>query len=159
MARRCMTVFLLVACSAVSAAAQQIPTPASHFGFEPGADRKLADWTQLTSYYATLAATSPRVTIDTLGFAVRGQPFIMLTITSPENHARLEELHDIQMRLADPRRVSGDQELRRLVRDGKTVVLLTQNIHSTEVGAAQGRAPDRISACLLGRTARPGDPG
>ena len=137
MARRYMTVLLLVACSAVSSAAQQIPTPASHFGFEPGADRKLADWTQLTSYYATLAETSPRVTIDTLGFAVRGQPFIMLTITSPENHARLEELHDIQMRLADPRRVSGDQELRRLVRDGKTVVLLTQNIHSTEVGAAQ----------------------
>ncbi len=99
---------LLLACGATGTVhGQQVPTPESHFGFEPGADRKLADWTQLVSYYDALAEASPRVTLDTLGLAVRGQPFVMLTITSEENHARLQDLHEIQMRLADPRRVSG----------------------------------------------------
>ena len=133
-----LAVILLLLCGAPAPMhGQEIPSPASHFGFEPGADRKLAEWTQLVAYYDALAEVSPRVTIDTLGFAVRGQPFVMLTITSEENHARLEALHEIQMRLADPRRVSGEEELERLVRDGKTVVLLTHNIHAPEVGTAQ----------------------
>ena len=132
-----LAALLLLCAMPTAAAAQQVPSPASHFGFEPGADRKLADWTQLVGYYDALAEASARVTLDTLGFAVRGQPFVMLTITSEENHARLDELHEIQMQLADPRRVSGEEELERLVRDGKTVVLLTHNIHAPEVGTAQ----------------------
>src|SRR5690348_5463603 len=31
-----------------------IPTPASVLGFEPGADRKLPSWHQVTSYFAAL---------------------------------------------------------------------------------------------------------
>lgn len=133
-----LVVILLMLCGAPGTVfGQQVPTPASHFGFEPGADRKLADWTQLVGYYDALAEASPRVTLDTLGFAVRGQPFVMLTITSEENHARLDELHEIQMRLADPRRVAGEEELGQLLRDGRTVVLVTHNIHAPEVGTAQ----------------------
>jgi hypothetical protein len=116
----------------------QAPTPASHFGFEPGTDRKLANWTQLTAYYAKLAQASPRVRIDTLGQAERGQPFVMLTITSEQNHARLAELKDVQLRLADPRRVTGgDAELQRLLDQGRAIVLITHGIHATEVGGGQ----------------------
>ncbi|HEX7241448.1 MAG TPA: M14 family metallopeptidase [Longimicrobiaceae bacterium] len=114
-----------------------VPTPASHFGFEPGADRRLANWTELLGYYEKLARASPRVTLDTLGTTTLGRPFVMLTVTSPGNHARLSELRDVQLRLADPRRVSGPGELERLLDRGRTVVLITQQIHSTEVGAGQ----------------------
>ncbi len=117
-----------------------VPTPGSHFGFELGADRKLANWDQLTSYYEKLAKTSQRVTVDTLGSTTMGRPFVMLTVTSPENHARLDELHDVQMQLADPRRVASDQELERLISRGKTVVLITHQIHATEVGGGQAAA-------------------
>ena len=86
---------------------------------------------------ATEAGVSDRVAVDTLGPTTVGNPFVMLTITSPENHARLDELHAIQMKLADPRSVSGDEELERLLDEGKTVVLITQGIHATEVGASQ----------------------
>ncbi len=116
---------------------QDIPTPRSHFGFEIGEDRKLANWTQLTDYYEKLAQTSQRVSVDTLGPTTAGLPFVMLTITSAENHARLDELHGIQMKLADPRQISGEEELERLLESGKTVVLITHAIHSTEVGGAQ----------------------
>ncbi len=116
---------------------QMVPTPLEHFGHEIGEHRKLADWGALTSYFEALAEASGRVEVDTLGATTAGRPFVMLTITSPENHARLEELHEIQMKLADPRMVSGEGELEWLLDEGKTVVLITQGIHPTEVGASQ----------------------
>jgi murein tripeptide amidase MpaA len=116
---------------------QSIPTPREHFGFDIGEDRKLADWDAMTSYFERLAQTSDRVMVDTLGPTTVGKPFVMLTITSPDNHERLDELHDIQMKLADPRLLSGEAELDRLLDEGKAIVLITQGIHATEVGASQ----------------------
>jgi len=129
--------FLLTALGVGALPGQEVPTPESHFGFEIGADRKLADWTDLTSYYEALAGSSPRVAVDTLGPTTRGRPFVMLTITSPENHDRIDELHRVQMKLADPRTVSGPEELEELLDRGRAVVLITHAIHSTEVGTHQ----------------------
>jgi hypothetical protein len=120
--------------------AQEVPSPQSHFGFEIGSNRNLANWDALTSYYEALARTSPRIAVDTLGATTMDRPFVMLTITSPENHARLDELHEIQMKLADPRRVESEAELEGLIADGKTVVLITHQIHATEVGGGQAAA-------------------
>jgi len=120
--------------------AQSVPTPESHFGFEIGTERSMANWTELTSYYEKLAEMSQRVEVDTLGATTMGRPFVMLTITSEENQARIDELHDIQMKLSDPRQVSGEQELQRLLDTGRAVVLITHAIHSTEVGSAQTAA-------------------
>ena len=119
---------------------QSVPTPRSHFGFEIGVARRLANWTDLASYYARLAEASPRVRVDTLGVTTMGRPFLMVTVTSATNHARIEELRAIQMRLSDPRRVSDENELARLIDAGRTVVLITHAIHSTEVGSAQTAA-------------------
>jgi hypothetical protein len=127
----------LAALGSAQLAAQAVPTPREHFGFDIGADRKLADWGDLTAYFERLGAASARVAVDTLGWTTVGHPFVMLTITSPENHARLDELREIQMKLADPRLVSGEAELERLLDAGRTVVLITQGIHATEVGASQ----------------------
>ena len=120
--------------------AQNVPTPESHFGYEIGSEQNLANWTELSSYYEVLANASPRVKVDTLGLTTMGRPFVMVTVTSEENQSRLSELHDIQMRLADPRRVSGDEELQELIAAGRTVVLMTHSIHSTEVGGSETAA-------------------
>lgn len=114
-----------------------VPTPRDHFGFDLGEDRKLATWDQLSAYYARLAETSPRVTIDTLGTGTMGQPFVMLTVTSAANHARLAEFREMNRKLADPRTLSDPRELERILDEGRAVVLITQNVHSTEVGAGQ----------------------
>jgi hypothetical protein len=79
----------------------------------------LADWGQLTSYFESLARASPRVALDTLGSSTRGRPLVMLTITSPDNHRRLEELRAIQKKLADPRTIDGEEELARLLEQGR----------------------------------------
>ena len=132
--------------------AQVLPTPRSHFGFDIGEDRKLADWGQLTSYFESLARASPRVALDTLGSSTRGRPLVMLTITSPDNHRRLEELRAIQKKLADPRTIDGEEELARLLEQGKTVVLMTHGIHATEVGGSQ------MAVRLLHRLASSNEP-
>jgi hypothetical protein len=36
-------------------------SPEQAFGFEPGTDRKLADWKELTAYYQKVASESDRV--------------------------------------------------------------------------------------------------
>lgn len=138
--RHIMLTAFLSFVAAASLAAQDVPAPAEHFGFEPGADRKLANWTQLTAYYDALARASSRVSVDTLGATTKDRPFVMLTITSPENHARLDELRTIQRRLADPRLVPEADEVERLLDAGRAVVLITHAIHSTEVGSAQAAA-------------------
>ncbi len=137
MFRRQLSALLLLLYSAGGLVAQNVPTPRSHFGFEIGADRKLANWDQLTAYYEKVAQASPRVKVDTLGPTTMGRPFIMLTITSEENQARLGELREIQLKLSDPRQVRGLNELDRLLDQGRTVVLITHGIHATEVGGPQ----------------------
>ncbi|MGH7444278.1 MAG: M14 family zinc carboxypeptidase, partial [Longimicrobiales bacterium] len=118
----------------VQPAAAQVPTPVSHFGFEIGTDRKLADWDQLLDYFEKLASTSDRVSLDTLGTTTMGRPFVMLTVTSPQNQARIDELLAMQRKLADPRTITSDAELQTLLQEARSVALITHQIHSTEIG-------------------------
>lgn len=113
-----------------------VPTPAQATGLAVGADRTLADWGQITGYFARLAAASPYVRVDTLGATTLGRPFVMATITSPANQRRLEEVRRGQARLADPRGLSAADEAR-LVAEQPAVVMISCNIHSTEIGASQ----------------------
>jgi hypothetical protein len=116
--------------------AKTVTTPEQAFGFAPGTDRKLADWKDLTAYYKTVAAQTGRVKYEELGKTMEGRPFVMLTVTSPENMARLAEYKEIASRLADPRRTT-PAEAQALVAKGKTVMMITYNIHSTEIASAQ----------------------
>jgi hypothetical protein len=128
-----------------------ITPPAEQFGFEPGTDRKLADWTELTAYYQKLASQSDRVRYQELGKTMEGRPFVMLTVSAPENLARLSEYKDIVNRLSDPRKTS-PEEARGLIARGKTVVIITFNIHSTEIASSQ------TAAAFSYRMASSGDP-
>lgn len=110
-----------------------IPTPASILGFEPGADRKLPTWKQVTDYFTALDKASPRVQTRVLGKTVLGRPFLVAFISDPANLQNLERYRQIQRKLMDPRlRTPG--ELDKLLDDGKNVILITSSIHSTEVG-------------------------
>jgi hypothetical protein len=115
---------------------ESILDPVTRFGFMPGADRKLIRWPDLVEYFQDLADASDRIRIDHLGTVSGDQPFVMLTISSAENLSRLDELNEVQKRLADPRHLSED-EIADLVEQGRTIVLLTCSIHATEVGSVQ----------------------
>ena len=126
--------------SAQSAQSQtKIPTPAEVLGFTPGDDRKLASWDQVIDYFQKLDGASDRLTFQTLGQTSMNKPFVMATISTPGNLARLEEFKSIQDQLADPRKLgplaTRDRKAAELIKRGKTIVLITCGIHSTEVGS------------------------
>jgi hypothetical protein len=121
---------------ALAAAAPHITSPEEAFGFKPGTDRKLADWPQLTAYYRKLASESDRVRYAEIGKTTEGRPFVVLTISAPENLAHLAHYLDIQRRLADPRITSPD-EARELIAEDRAVVMVTCAIHSEEIGSSQ----------------------
>ena len=124
---------------AMRSAAQQPrtpPTPRAHLGFDVGADRTLADWSQITGYFARLAAVSPAVHIDTLGRTTNGQPFIVAVISTPNNLRRRDAILAAQRRLADPRQLTAAEE-RRLIATQPSVVFISCNIHATEIASSQ----------------------
>ena len=122
-----------------SATPAAIPAPADVLGFVPGEDRKLASWNQIVEYFERLDSASDRVKFETLGQTSMNKPFVMATISSPANLARLEEYQQIQAQLADPRKLGPpagrDRKAAELMKRGKTIVLITCGIHSTEVGS------------------------
>src|SRR5687768_12972626 len=141
----------LLVVPALSAQRPAIPTPASVLGFEPGTDRKLPTWRQVSDYFAALDRASPRVSVRTLGKTTLGRPFLVAFIADSATLRNLERYRTIQRKLADPR-LRTDAELPRLIADGKVVVLITSSIHSTEVG---GFMTPLVLADRLARAATP----
>jgi hypothetical protein len=119
-----------------AAAKSNVPAPRDILGFTPGDDRKLALWAQFVDYFKALDKASDRVMFEELGKTTLGRPFTVATISSPANLAKLDRYKEIQRKLADPRTFnSNDAEAEKLIAEGRTIVLITCGIHSTEVGA------------------------
>jgi hypothetical protein len=135
-----MLAAVVIACvmllASVPASTQSLPTPEEFLGFRVGTDRKLANWEQVVDYMGRAAKASDRVRFSELGKSTMGNPFIMLTISSPKNLARLEEIRANQNKLAHPYTLSekGAQEI---IAKDPAVILITCTIHSTEIGSTQ----------------------
>ncbi len=114
----------------------QLPSPASQLGFEIGAERKLADWKEITAYFAKLDQKSERLQLVELGKSTEGRPLVMAIITAPSNFNRMKDILRMQSLLADPRRMHADS-LAGFMQRGRTVVMITCSIHSTEIAASQ----------------------
>src|SRR5262249_1518237 len=137
---------LLIACASVFfnsyaqrrvATTTSIPSPQSVLGFNPGDDRTIADWKQIRDYFTRLDSASDRVQVQSIGTSTLGRTMIAAFISAPENIRTLEKYKSIQAKLADPRKVVSDSERDQLIRDGKTVVVISCSIHSTEIVASQ----------------------
>lgn len=113
-----------------------VPAPEELLGFKVGTDRKLADWPEIVEYFQRVGAASDRVTVETLGETTEGNPFLLATISAPGTLRNLERYREIQRGLCNPAGLS-EEEAESLVWEGKTIVLITCSIHSTEVGGSQ----------------------
>jgi hypothetical protein len=71
---------------------RRCPRLRSPVGFPVGADRQLADYRQIASYFKTLAAASPRVQVQVLGKTTLGEDMFMAIISSEENIQNLKKL-------------------------------------------------------------------
>src|SRR5215467_8576177 len=128
--------FALPVMLAASAVFAQVKSPQDYLGFRVGEDYKLADWQQITGYFNELGKSSDRIHVDVIGQTTLKKPFLRITITSPQNYAKLARYEEITRRLADPRGLSPEQA-ERLIGEGKSVIAITCSVHATEVAAAQ----------------------
>lgn len=133
MTSRCLRMLALLAVLLIRAAAQP-PAPAAYFGHEMGADRTVLDWGKVVSYFQLLGKTSPRIQFLEYGKSTEGRPMIAAVISAPETLKNLDRYLEIQRRLADPR-ATAPEEAQRLVREGRTVVLITCSVHATEIAS------------------------
>lgn len=106
--------FLLLTISTLSISAQvdmiyylpqgsynpDIPTPKEVLGYHPGEWHVSHD--QLLYYMRTVAAASDRMILTEIARSYEGRPLIQLTVTSPENHSKLDELKSAHVQLTDP---------------------------------------------------------
>jgi len=129
----------LVALSAPTVRAQQIPSPEDFFGFRMGADRKLARWDRLVAYYRLLDEASPRIRIVEMGPTTLGNPFLSIFVSSPENLENLDAIQGMNATLSDPRGKS-ETEIDAAIANGKVVFVQSYGLHSTEVAASQAAA-------------------
>jgi hypothetical protein len=134
--RRWATAFAL--CFVVLAptlAAGQVPAPEEVFGFEPGADYKMADFGQVSDFYTQLSESSDRVQMKTIGRTVRGKPMPMLVISSADNLDNRDRWREISATLARAR--VGEGEAQELAAEGPAVVWIDAGMHATERAPAQ----------------------
>jgi Zinc carboxypeptidase len=125
-----------LAAPVVLRAAAPVPSPESVFGFQPGADFKLATYEQSLSYFRAVAGASKYVKLVEAGPTSQGRTMLFALVSSPANLSKVDRYREIARRLAHPQGL-GDNEARQLSREGKAFVHIDGGLHSTEVAGAQ----------------------
>lgn len=103
-----------------------VPSPEKFFGYQVGEWHLRSD--QIVSYLQAVAAAAPeRVKFEIVGYTHERKPLVVLTITSPANHQRLEEIRLQHLELVAPGRSNGSDFTRMPV-----VVDMGYSIHGNE---------------------------
>jgi hypothetical protein len=127
----------LLCAAPVPAKAAGVPAPESFLGFRVGEDGKLARWDRIVEYLQLVANGSDRVRYRELGKSTNGNPFVLVEVSSASNLRELERIKSLQRRLYFQDGSPSDAQRDEIFRAGKAVVLVTCNIHATEIGASQ----------------------
>ena len=131
--RRLIATLFFIALTATGA----VQTPEQYFGFRIGSDKKLVRWDKIVEYMQAVANGTDRVKFRNLGPTTNGNPFVLLEISSAENLRNLDKLKSLERKLYFQGGAPTDAERDEIFRSGKAVVFITNNIHSTEIGASQ----------------------
>ncbi|MEG8990870.1 M14 metallopeptidase family protein [Ignavibacteria bacterium 4148-Me] len=115
---------------------QQIKSPEEFLGFKVGTDYKIANYETIHSYFKHLAQFSNKIIYKEIGKTSLGRDMFMAVISSEENIKNVDRFREIIKKLSDPRKIS-DDEAKLLAKEGKIIVLVTCNIHSTEIASSQ----------------------
>ncbi|NER10714.1 Zinc carboxypeptidase [Muriicola jejuensis] len=105
-----------------------IPKPAEVIGHEVGEWHVTHD--KLMFYMQALAEASDRITIENRGTTFEGRPILLLTVTSPENHGRIEEIRQQHLALSE------GQGANMSVEDMPIVVYQGFSVHGNEPSGA-----------------------
>ncbi len=106
----------------------QLMSPAEFLGYETG-DR-LTPHHRVVAYYEHVAENSDRVTLQHYGETYGHRTLIAAFVTSPENHERLDEIRENNLRHAGL--LDGEPQ-----GDSKAIVWLSYNVHGNEISGTE----------------------
>ncbi|MFW6136761.1 MAG: M14 family metallopeptidase, partial [Candidatus Aminicenantaceae bacterium] len=117
-------------------AQEKITPPEEYFGFQLGSDRNIARWNKIVDYYRLLERESGKIKVMNMGPSTMGHPFLVVVISSEDNLAGLDRLREVNAKISDPRGIA-EEEIKRLVKEGKAVMCQSMSLHATEIGGTQ----------------------
>lgn len=141
MSFRLLALALLLAIGAMPAFAQnsyyfpaarqfdaRVPSPQQFLGYDIGSHYTRHD--RLVAYFNELARVSDRVRVEVIGQSYEQRPLLLVTITSPRNHARSAQIAAQRQALVDPAQpLPGD--------DAPSVVWLGYSVHGNETSSGE----------------------
>lgn len=83
-----------------------IPTPEAFLGYAIGTQYTRHD--QVVAYFKELDRLSDRITVQEIGRTYEGRALLAVTVTSPANQARIEDIRKAHAALADPNAAAPD---------------------------------------------------
>ena len=111
--------------------AGDMPTPEQVFGHLIGERHTIPH--QIVDYYKTIAASSDRVVLESHGYTYENRALVHAIVTSPQNHARLDEIREQNQRLSDsPGEMTDD-----VLSDMPTVIYQGFSIHGNEASGSE----------------------
>jgi hypothetical protein len=132
----CLTTFTSSSNAQTVATSSTVPSPADHLGRPVGTDFRLADWTEVSEYYAKLDAASDRVLVEKIGQTTEGRDFLLSIISSEENMAQLDALRAYAHQISHPNQYT-PAEISNAVSKGKIIAFITLSMHSTETASTE----------------------
>lgn len=110
-----------------------IPSPEKILGFEIGA--KPCRYEEMVKYLFVLDQSSPEVLLQEYGQTHEGHKLYYLIISSPENMARLDQIKEEISLLADPRKLSGENQAKKLIETIPAIAWMAYSIHGDELSS------------------------
>ena len=107
-----------------------IPTPEEFFGFGVG-DRPVRH-DLMVAYLRELAEISDRISVETIGYSHEGRPILFFVVTSPENHARIDEIRNAHLASLEPGAPAAN---------GPAVIWLNYGVHGAESAGMDAAIP------------------
>jgi hypothetical protein len=107
-----------------------ITTPDEILGTTHGS--RLAHHAEVLGAFRLWAAQSDRVTLRSMGKTHEGRELVVAVITTPQNHARIEEIQGNLAKLAKPAGLS-DANASQLIRTAPAVAWMAYSIHGDEL--------------------------
>jgi hypothetical protein len=110
-----------------------VPDPSSVLGYQLAS--KPARYVEIRAYAEALAAASDRVTLAPYARSHEGRELLLLTITSPANQARIDEIQKNIQTIADPRISISAAERERLLSETPAIAYMAYGIHGDELSS------------------------
>lgn len=145
--KRFATLSLLLVGFAVSSFAQErfafspnisynasIPSPATFLGYELG--EEYTPYHRTVEYLKAVADASDRVMLVEYGRSYEQRPLYLAIITSPANHARLDDIKAANLQLAQGSNLS-DADAAAIIGSNPAVSWLSYNVHGNEASTTE----------------------